>query len=285
VFGALREIAADRRYVRQINGRKLVWEGRVGFIGCVTEAIDELGMGDLGERFVYYRVPGVDESEELEAASLALTEGRGSHQQMRAAVAAFVEGLDVPATRPGLAGQDEQRLTLLCTFVTRCRSTVIWDRQHADSVVDIPQPERSPRLTRACAQLLHGLRLVGCDDTEAWRVVRQVALGSIRTRKRRVLAALLRADLPMVAGGIAARARTPERGVWRDLAELNAFGIVDQVGEMPARWMVAAKYRAWWADLVALGGAVDLATLRPLTGLPSFSPEGLTEESDIAGSR
>ena len=48
VFGALREIATDGRYSRQINGRTLTWEGKAGFIGCVTEAVDELGMGALG---------------------------------------------------------------------------------------------------------------------------------------------------------------------------------------------------------------------------------------------
>ena len=52
-------------------------------------------------------------------------------------------------------------------------------------------------------------------------------------------------------------------GARRDLAEMDAFGIVDLVGERPPTWIVSEKYRSMWADLVDLGGAIDLASLRP----------------------
>jgi hypothetical protein len=167
-------------------------------------------------------------------------------------------------------------LTLLALFVARCRSTVIWDKRHADAVVDVPQPERSPRLLRGCAQLLCALRLIGCDEGESWRVVRQVGLGSIRTRKRRVLAALLKATRPMPTSVVAGRARLPETGVRRDLVEMDAFGIVKVVGERPACWIISEKYRSMWTNLVKLGGTMDLATLRHLTELPS-SPVSLVK--------
>jgi len=266
VFGALREIATDCRYSRQINGQRLTWKGKGGFLGCVTEAVDELGMGALGERFLIYRVPLASEADDLAAGALALTEARPPLRLLREAARAFVDELDMPDTAPSLSADDGKRLTLLASFVTRIRSTVTWDSRHADAVVDVPQPERSPRLLLGCAQLLRGLRIIGCADSEGWRVVRHVALGSIRTRKRRVLAALLAADLPMTTSGIAGRARLPETGVRRDLAELDAFGIVEKVGEAPPRWSVSTAYRDRWADLLRLGGAVNLATLIPLVG-------------------
>jgi hypothetical protein len=264
VFGALREVATDRRYSRQINGQRLTWEGKGGFLGCVTEAVDEMGMGALGERFLIYRVPLASEADDLAAGALALTEVRPPLRLLCEAARAFVDELDIPDTAPSLSADDCKRLTLLASFVTRIRSTVTWDSRHADAVVDVPQPERSPRLLLGCAQLLRGLCIIGCADSEAWRVVRHVALGSIRTRKRRVLAALLAADLPMATSGIAGRARLPETGVRRDLAELDAFGIIEKVGEAPPRWLVSKAYRDRWADIERLGGTVDLATLNTL---------------------
>ena len=57
---------------------------------------------------------------------------------------------------------------------------------------------------------------------------------------------------------------------------MDAFGIVDVVGERPACWSISEKYRSMWTHLVQLGGAMDLATLRPMTELPS-SPLSLVE--------
>jgi hypothetical protein len=50
---------------------------------------------------------------------------------------------------------------------------------------------------------------------------------------------------------------------------MDAFGIVDVVGERPACWSISEKYRSMWTHLVQLGGAMDLATLRHTTELPS----------------
>jgi hypothetical protein len=276
LFGALREIATDSRYSRQIGGKLLRWEGKAGFIGCVTEAVDELSMGALGERFLLYRMPVMDEEDDLRAGSLALADDRTSFRELRQVVGAFVEDLHVPEKTLALHDKDRDRLTRLALFVARCRSTVIWDTRHRDAVVDVPQPERSPRLLRGCAQLLSALRVIECDEAEAWRVVRQVGLGSIRTRKRRVLAALLKATRPMPTSVVAGRARLPETGVHRDLVEMDAFGIVELMGERPACWSISEKYRSMWTHLVQLGGAMDLATLRPMTELPS-SPLSLVE--------
>jgi hypothetical protein len=276
LFGALREIATDSRYSRQIGGKLLRWEGRAGFIGCVTEAVDELSMGALGERFLLYRMPVMDEEDDLRAGSRALADDRSSPRELRQVVNEFVEDLHVPEKTPALDDEDRDRLTLLAIFVARCRSTVIWDTRHSDAVVDVPQPERSPRLLRGCAQLLSALRLIGCDEGEAWRVVDQVGLGSIRTRKRRVLAALLKATRPMPTSVVAGRARLPETGVRRDLFEMDAFGIVELVGERPTCWSISDKYQSMWSHLVQLGGAMDLATLRHATELGS-SPLSLVE--------
>jgi len=57
---------------------------------------------------------------------------------------------------------------------------------------------------------------------------------------------------------------------------MDAFGIVEVVGERPACWIISEKYRSMWTNLVKLGGTMDLATLRHLTELPS-SPVSLVK--------
>ncbi len=86
--GALREIATDGRFSRQIGGKQHRWEGKAGFTGCVTEAVDELGMSALGERFLLYRMPVIDEEDDLKAGSLALADDRSAHRELRQVVCA-----------------------------------------------------------------------------------------------------------------------------------------------------------------------------------------------------
>jgi hypothetical protein len=113
VFGALREIATDGCYSRQIGGKSLRWQGKAGFIGCVTEAVDELGMGALGERFLLYRMPVMDEEDDLKAGSLALAVDRRSHRELRQVVCAFVEDLHVPEKTLTLHDEDPDRFDTL----------------------------------------------------------------------------------------------------------------------------------------------------------------------------
>jgi len=271
VFGALREICTEHRCSRQIRGKRLEWTGTCGFIGAVTEAVDELGMGELGERFVYYRMPEFDENDEIAATLLGLSADRPSTADARELVRRFVKGVKIPDRVPELSDADKGRITMLATFVTRCRSQLHWgsDRE----ITDVPMAERGPRLARVCRQLLQGLRLIGVAEDEAWRVVCQVALGSIRTRRRRILGVLLAADLPMMSATLAVRARLPESSVRHELDELHAFGIVDRIGDRPPTWVVSAKSRDRWLDAVALGGGLDLTTLREVADQPT-SPHG-----------
>jgi len=260
VFGALREICTEHRYIRRIGKQWLEWAGSCGFIGAVTDKIDDLGMGDLGERFVYYRMPGVDDDEELEASLLAMsTERPSTTKEARDLIRRFVDGIGTPDTVPDLSPADRSRLALFATFVVRHRSQVIWGSDH--EIADVPQPERPTRLALVCRQLLQGLRLIGVSEDEAWRVVRQVALGSIRTRRRRILGVLLAADLPIQPATIAVRARLPESSVRHELDELHTLGIVDR-SDHPLTWAMSAKSRERWLDVVAVGGGIDLATLR-----------------------
>jgi hypothetical protein len=183
----------------------------------------------------------------------------------------FVNGLEAPVKPPKLSDEEKRRIVRLAVFCVRCRSTVGWDGVHGDEIVNLRQPERSPRLSRSCQALLHGLRLLGLTDSECWRVVRQTALGSIPSRKRRVLQALLNATLPQRTSTVAARTRVPETSVKRDLEQLCAFDVLEQHGDFPITWTISNQYREWWEKLTATWGVVDLETLcEPKAEIPEI---------------
>ena len=52
----------------------------------------------------------------------------------------------------------------------------------------------------------------------------------------------------MASTGVAGRTRLPETGAKRDLAEMNAFGIIEKMGDSPPLWILTKKYRSWWGS-------------------------------------
>jgi hypothetical protein len=261
LFAVLRPISTDGHYERTVKGQQLGWRGKLGWLGATTEAIYELRMGDLGERFLYFPLPPMSLDEEIRGGMMALNEERPSLEEVRPILHEFIHGLQIPSKPPKLTEDEKRRIVHLATFCTRCRSTVGWGGTHGDEVVNLRQPERNPRLSRGCQSLLHGLRLPGIEDPECWRVLRQVALGSIPSRKRQVLRVLLGATAPLKTSGVAARTRIPETSVERDLHELCAFDVLVRHGDYPVTWAISAQYRRWWEEIVGTWGAVDLETL------------------------
>ena len=104
LLACLREVY-DGSYTRRLGtmgGRTFTWEGKAGFLGAVTGAVDNVDFGLLGERFVYYRLPAQDENAEF-LSGLAAIENVGRQGEIRReraeAVGDFIAGLS-RARRP-----------------------------------------------------------------------------------------------------------------------------------------------------------------------------------------
>ena len=72
VLAALREVydGSWTRHVGTGGGRTLTWSGKVGLVAGATPTIDRhhAVMGAMGERFVLFRLPEVDASEQARRA-------------------------------------------------------------------------------------------------------------------------------------------------------------------------------------------------------------------------
>jgi hypothetical protein len=260
LLAALREVY-DGGWVRRLGtsgGRTVGWAGKAGLLAGVTETIDRhtAVMGAMGERFVLYRMPVLDDKGRLAQARTALG-NVGRQVEMRAAfaegVAAFLAGLDVPRTTPPLDEEMTERLVLLADLATRCRSAV--ERDPRDREVElVPQAEAPSRFQTVLAQLLRALAVVGVAEEEAGALVVRVALDSM-TKSRRAVVELFagaRSPTSFTSRQVGDAVGVPTGAASRVLDDLAAHGVIERHsgGERdPHRWEASAWLRARWAAL------------------------------------
>jgi hypothetical protein len=252
LLACLREVY-DGSYTRRLGtmgGRTFTWEGKAGFLGAVTGAVDNVDFGLLGERFVYYRLPAQDENAEF-LSGLAAIENVGRQGEIRReraeAVRDLMAGLSVPEAPPTMTPEDEDRLITLALLGVRCRSAVVRDSNRRDIDL-VPDHERSPRLIAQLGQLAAGLKVIGVSDAESWRLLAQLALDGMHAGRRTVLETLMGLGDIHSTASLAGHCRRPQTTTRRHLEDLNAHGVVDRLGDHPERWVVSDwTLKRWWS--------------------------------------
>jgi hypothetical protein len=270
-LACLREVY-DGAYTRRIGtkgGRFLPWTGKAGLIGAVTDAIDTVDMALLGPRFLYYRLPAMDDQDVI-TMTLAATENAGRQRVRRTAlaeaVAEFFSHLVIPDGPPALVEADKHRIVVLADFAVRCRSAVVREGYQRQLQL-VPAPERPPRFAAALTQLLGALRVLGVSENESWRLLAAVAFDAMHSLRRRVLDVLIDADLPMATAAVAGRASLPDATAVQHLENMTALGVVEHVGRGPDRWTPSA----WCRGRVAAVSAIASGTWWPYDD--ELSPE------------
>lgn len=255
-LAALREIY-DGSWTRRFGtdgGKKLHWEGKVALIAGVTPAIDSHHrvISTMGERFVFIRVPTVDEIDH--AAPALLTSGREA--DMRAELAAKVAGLFVAITDDQKAAANEiddrasTALAALATFAAKCRSPVDRD-PYRKEIQNVPDAEQPGRLAKVLSRLLTGARLIGASEADCWALIRRIALDSMPGNRRKVIDVLLRQPhTNQTTSHIAVTASLPTATARRALEELTAHKIVTRIKQdnKADLWRLTDKAREWLID-------------------------------------
>jgi hypothetical protein len=251
VLAALREIydGAWTRHVGTGGGRTLAWSGKVGLLAGCTPTIDRhhAVMGAMGERFVLYRLPVVDNSEQ---ARQALAHA-GHERAMRAVLSGAVEDLFMVGLKdPGERSQDDdERLVGLAELVARCRSAVVRD-SYSREIELIPQSEAPTRIVVVLARLLSGLDAIGCDRDRAWHVLTKAALASIPAIRRDAMNALSVTDHELETGVLAIQIGYPTKTTRRTLEDLVAHGIAERESGGPGKsdkWRMTGFARSKYA--------------------------------------
>ncbi len=250
LLGALREVYDGQwtRHVGADGGKELTWEGRVGFIGACTPAIDEhhAVMAAMGERFVLFRLPDVD-GRELGRAAL---NHAGSPAQMRRELKDSVQSL---LARVGarvapreLTSAENERIVALATFAASARSPVTRN-SYTREIEQVPGEEAPTRLAISLRGMLGGLQAIGASDDEAWSTIRKIAMDCVPTTRRRVLD-LLRENETLPTPEITSRLRLPATTAKRALEDLHAYDLLGRQGaihdggkNMAENWSLSAR--------------------------------------------
>jgi hypothetical protein len=221
------------RHIGEGGGRVLTWQGKMGFLGGSTSVIDRHHsvIGELGERWMYYRYPESDGYGETKKA-LETRDPDAMTDKVRALVGEFMEGIGAEwveggLERRGLEGVESNRIFAIASLVVASRSVVARD-SHSKEVVDVSHREAPTRLAGALGQLYLGLEMIGLPEGERWRVVGKVALDSMPQLRLRLIEELNKGGGAR-SGGLKETLQCSAGTVRRVAEDLEIHGVVERV--------------------------------------------------------
>jgi hypothetical protein len=260
VLGCLREVY-DGSYTRRLGNRggSVAWEGKVGMIAAVTESIDDYDLGQLGERFVRYRLPAPSKADTAMVGHL-VWENLGHQTEIRAkrsaAVAAFLASVSIPDPLPQPSEEEKEHLSQLAQFGATCRSPVVRDRFKGDVIERVPGAEGLGRLLGQLGQLLVAMRVIGIPEGRIWPLLSKICLDGMHPLRRRVLEQAVLNEGQMTTSTFAARLELPRTSVRRHLEDLTARGVLDRAHFTdPEAWVASQWTRSHWQSMA--GSAVE----------------------------
>jgi hypothetical protein len=284
VLGLLREVY-DGSVVRILGtdgGKTFEWHGKVGFLAACTGTIDRHHsvMATMGERFLLYRMPAIDEDEQADRALDHAGSGEEMRVELSGAVGKFFQEVELRKKVNPAEGEERVRLRALASLVARSRSAVERDGRSRE-VELILDPETPNRIIIALDRLRAGLLAIGLEPAEAWPLVEKVGLDCLPA-VRSHLVALLRQEESLTPGKVSIESGYPPTTTERHLEDLQAHGVVSRVS---GKWGLTD-----WAKskLAILEGHPEKSADRgdaPDLSVPAPSPEkshGVSPSPDMS---
>jgi hypothetical protein len=189
VLSQLREIYDGHLYREFGNGKKVLFQGRCGFIGATTPAYDRHHsvIGSLGDRFLLYRHHN---SNQEETGEKALGPQFGQEVTMRKELnetyTAFLK--QFRPMPPVDFVQDEtvdSKIVQLAIFCAHGRCAVERDR-YSQAIEYIPEAEGAPRVSKQLKSLGVGIALAHGKheiDEDVYSIIKKVGHDLIETRR------------------------------------------------------------------------------------------------------
>ncbi len=229
------------------GGESLSWgPGKVGFIGCVTNAIDRYYsvISELGDRWLYWRWPRDEDSQRL-ATMYSMTNEKGFADSYMIAVNNFLhkQGLARDMDRSGLiADHDLDRIYDMAMLLSLCRVNVSRDPYKKEDY-GIPQIEAPNRAASGLANIYAGMIWCGVSEPDAWKVLYRILIDSIPAVRSRIISIMLSHGRAMYASEIAREVPCGIPTVTYALEDLALAGVV-QDALTPGNGNKGARYHA-----------------------------------------
>lgn len=193
ILGQLREIF-DGSYTREYGtGITKSWEGKIGFISGVTLEIETSIMTSsrYGDRFLYYRMNGVDDDKAMKMAAKNVTKGSTLRKNIQEKVAGFLNRFEKPDP-PAITDDNLLKaLRALCAFIVMARTSVIKDYRGRD-IIDIQLPEGPMRFFKEILTVASALATMNGGDImdDDYRILAKLAYDAVPSRRMKVLTCL-----------------------------------------------------------------------------------------------
>ena len=289
VLAAFREIY-DGSWIRVLGsdgGRSFEWQGKVGFIGGVTPVIDthHAVMSTMGERFILYRMPELDEIRQAEAALDHASIGEQMRLDLSAAVEEFMTSTPRHDVDTDKTPEEIGHLTVLATFLARARSSAVRDGNSRQIDLFLP-PETPGRIVIVLDRLRAGLMSIGVDRRAATGLVTTVAFDCMPVIRSALLRHMARhVDERFLLSDLANAAGHPRGTTLRHLEELEHYDLTRRNGRGPGladEWFLSDLSREYLAVIEGRDpSTLDTRTATvPETSTPSL-PDTVSEMSLI----
>lgn len=245
----------DGRVDRRLGsggGKQLTWRGRAGYLGGVTEIIDQhqQDMAAGGERFLYYRFPPLTQNQTQQRLRFQYA---GQPPQYRAMLAnAFQEHLVPGRLRPQPLPKEMATAIIGLAQLAATASSPVERDPRTRELLDFGNPTRGDRLLKELLGLRWGLCYIGLTERRAWEVVAAVAISCIPRLRGRIVDYLANSGQAKTSS-IAHSLERPLVSVRRALEDMECFKVVHREDGGPGldyRWWLDPDYRnAYFASV------------------------------------
>lgn len=262
IMGQMREIYDGRIDKKTGNGNSVSWEGKLNYIGAVTDSIylKEGESAGMGRRAVNYIMPDLDDEQRLSvgrAAQKNLNDAPEKRKHIKEVAKDFIERklATVPRDLPDIPEEVSESLLQLSNFVTRARTPV--ERDFRDRPTMVHSLEGLMRMSQQMQKLAQYFMWLndGKLNEKSLNVLYKICLDSIPARLFTVLKVLAKYKAVQTKGAAQLLNRTTD---WtrRWLEDLNMLEVCFRSSERvlgPDEWVIHEPYRQL---LIKYGGVV-----------------------------
>lgn len=250
IVSQMREIFDGKLDKLSGNGNSQHWEGKINWIGAVTDSIyiKEGESAGMGRRTINYVMPQQDRKETTRRASANTGDIGEKRTMIQDAVARFVEYkiATLPKQLPVLTPETDEMLINLADFVTQARTPV--ERDFKENIILVPDFEMPMRVYSMFQKMVQTMIHISDDQqfTQAHKdAIIGLAFDSIPKQIMMPLK-LLAQHKAVTTKGAAQELNYPSETVLKWLQNINVNKICDrrqvQVGK-PDMWVMRDEFK------------------------------------------
>jgi hypothetical protein len=250
IVSQMREIFDGKLDKLSGNGNSQHWEGKINWIGAVTDSIyiKEGESAGMGRRTINYVMPQQDRKETTRRASANTGDIAEKRTMIQDAVARFVEYkiATLPRTLPVLTEETDSMLIDLADFVTQARTPV--ERDFKENIILVPDFEMPMRVYSMFQKMVQTMIHIS-DDQEFTQAHKDAIIGlAFDSIPKQIMLPLklLAQHKAITTKGAAQELNYPSETVLKWLQNINVNKICDrrqvQVGK-PDMWVMRDEFK------------------------------------------